>query len=450
MSTITAHLKLPGASRRLGTLVALVLLGASLTAVAVCLAVVMRQAAPGEDDDLDGRAPTAEELRPSVEAAFPLQSYAPDTRASLVTFNSARGVTVQLFHAGPELKSTYGNSEMQGVPVTKPQRIGATTAGRNIPVAIGNWPSGLYFARLTAADGRIGFAPFVLRPSRLGEHRIAVVMPTMTWQAYNLRDDNHDGKGDSWYADWTNHHARLGRPFLNRGVPYNFRRYDLAFLEWLSRTGKAVDVLADSDLAGAPSASALAAAYDLIVFPGHHEYVTTREYDLVVGYRDRGGHLAFLSANNFFWQIVKRGNVMERTEQWRNLGRPEAALIGVQYRDNDLKTGSYIVRDTASAPWLFAGTGLKNGSQLCCGGIEIDKTTSASPPGVKVLAEIPNLFGPGFTAQMTYYETANGAKVFAAGAFTLAGLAGSPVGAQLIANLWAYLSQPNRAPVNRG
>ena len=81
----------------------------------------------------------------------------------------------------------------------------------------------------------------------------------------------------------------------------------MPFLHWLSRTSEAVDVLSDSDLAGAPSASALAAAYDLIVFPGHHEYVTTREYDMVVGYRDRGGHLAFLSANNFFWQIVKHG-----------------------------------------------------------------------------------------------------------------------------------------------
>ena len=332
----------------------------------------------------------------------------------------------------------------------QPRQIGTATAGRSVPVTIGDWPSGLYFARLTASDGRVGFAPFVLRPTTLGEHRVAVVMPTMTWQAYNLRDDNKDGKGDSWYADWTNHYARLGRPFLNRGVPYNFRRYDLAFLQWLSRSGKAVDVLADSDLAGAPSASALAAAYDLIVFPGHHEYVTTREYDLVTGYRDRGGHLAFLSANNFFWQIVKRGNVMERTQQWRNLGRPEAALIGVQYRGNDLKTGEYVVKDTSAAPWLFAGTGLTNGSQLCCGGIEIDKTTSASPHGVKVLAEIPNLFGPGFTAQMTYYETANGAKVFAAGAFTLAASVKSPVGERLVANLWAYLSQPNRAPVTRG
>ncbi len=449
MSTISSSLKRPRASRRPRTLVALALLGATLTALAVCLAVVMRQPTPGEVD-LDGRAPTAEELRPSVEAAFPLQSYAPGTRASLVAFNSAPGVTLQLFHAGPELVSTYGNSEMQGVAVTKVTQIGATTAGRSIPVAIGDWPSGLYFARLTATDGRIGFAPFVLRPSKLGEHRVAVVMPTMTWQAYNLRDDNKDGKGDSWYADWTNHHARLGRPFLNRGVPYNFRRYDLAFIKWLSSTGKAVDVLADSDLAGAQSASALASAYDLIVFPGHHEYVTTREYGLVTGYRDRGGHLAFLSANNFFWQIVKRGNVMERTKQWRDLGRPEAALIGVQYRGNDLKTGSYVVRDTSAAPWLFAGTGLIDGSQLCCGGIEIDKTASASPRGVKVLAEIPNLFGPGFTAQMTYYETASGAKVFAAGAFTLAAAVGSPVGEKLISNLWAYLSQPNRVPVTRG
>ena len=368
MTTDTPHLNLPGASRRFGTMIALALLGASLAAVAVCLGLAMRQSAAAEDDDLDGRAPTAEELRPSVEAAFRLQSYAPGARAALVTFNSARGVTVQLFHAGPELVSTYGNSEMQGVAVTKPTVIGTATAGRVVPVAIGDWPSGLYFARLTAADGRVGFAPFVLRPSHLGEHRVAVVLPTMTWQAYNLRDDNRDGKGDTWYADWTNHYARLGRPFLNRGVPYNFRRYDMPFLKWLSRSSEAVDVLADSDLAGAQSASALAAAYDLIVFPGHHEYVTTREYDMVVGYRDRGGHLAFLSANNFFWQIVKRGNVMERTQQWRDLGRPESALIGVQYRGNNLKTGKYVVRDTAAAPWLFAGTGLTNGSQLCCGG----------------------------------------------------------------------------------
>jgi N,N-dimethylformamidase beta subunit-like, C-terminal len=266
----------------------------------------------------------------------------------------------------------------------------------------------------------------------------------MTWQAYNLRDDDGDGKGDTWYADWKVHTARLGRPFLNRGVPYNFRRYDLPFLHWLAWTGRTVDVLADADLDSIQDARDLASAYDLMVFPGHHEYVTTREYDLIERYRDLGGNLAFLHANDFFWRIVKHGNVMERTSQWRDLGRPEAALIGVEYRGNDRGShhAPWIVRDTAAAPWLFAGTGLEDGSTFGNGGIEIDKTAAGSPRGVHVLAEIPNLFGPGFTAQMTYYETSSGAKVFAAGAFRLAGaILTDPVITKMLGNLWARLSR---------
>ena len=77
------------------------------------------------------------------------------------------------------------------------------------------------------------------------------------------------------------------------------------------------------------------------------------------------------------------------------------------------------MRRTEAEPWLFAGTGLRDRMTFGNGGIEIDKTAPTSPKGVHVLAEIPNLFGPGFTAQMTYYETARGAKVFAAGAFRL-------------------------------
>ena len=59
-----------------------------------------------------------------------------------------------------------------------------------------------------------------------------------------------------------------------------------------------------------------------------------------------------------------------------------------------------------------------------------------------LIAEIPDLFGPGFTAQMTYYETKGGAKVFSAGAFTLAGRALEPGVPQVLANLWARLGRP--------
>jgi hypothetical protein len=152
----------------------------------------------------------------------------------------------------------------------------------------------------------------------------------------------------------------------------------------------------------------------------------------------------FLSANDFFWRVLKRGNVIEKTQQWRDLGRPEAALIGVQYRGNDRGThrAPWIVRDAEAAPWLFAGTGLADGMPLGSAGIEIDKTAAASPANVHVLADIRNLFGPGFTAQMTYYETARGAKVFAAGAFTLAGSALQPVVGRLLENLWLQLAGP--------
>ncbi len=419
-------------------------------AVAAALAAVLLSVSPArvgssfeEDEELEGRAPTAEELRPSVEAAFQHESYAPGSRAPLVIFNAARGIKVQLFHIGPEQIPTRGNSELRGVPVTRPVQVGASTGRRKLAIKVGDWPSGLYFARLNASDGRVGFAPFVVRPRRLGEHRVAVVLPTMTWQAYNLRDDDGDGRGDTWYARWNTHFARLGRPYLNRGVPYNFRRYDLPFLHWLAENGHDVDVLSDTDLDRARG-DQLAGAYDLIVFPGHHEYVTTREYDVVERFRDLGGNLMFLSANNFFWQAVKHGNVIEKTKQWRELGRPEAALLGVEYRGNVRGThrGPWILRSSPAASWVFAGTGLKDGSAFSTGGIEIDKTGSASPRGVQVVAEIRDLFGPGFTAQMTYYETPADAKVFAAGAFTLAGAVARPEVSTVVGNLWAKLSQP--------
>ena len=58
-----------------------------------------------------------------------------------------------------------------------------------------------------------------------------------------------------------------------------------------------------------------------------------------------------------------------------------------------------------------------------------------------MLAEIPNLFGRGLTAQMTYYETPRGAKVFAAGAFYFTRLIHvDAVVSRIVANLWNRLA----------
>jgi hypothetical protein len=172
--------------------------------------------------------------------------------------------------------------------------------------------------------------------------------------------------------------------------------------------------------------------------------VTEHEYDAVAGYRDRGGNLMFLSANNFFWRIDLHGDVMTRIAKWRDLGRPEARLIGVEYVDwNHDAYGSkpYVASGVESLPWAFRGTGLRDGQHFGTGGIEIDARAAASPRGTRVLATIPRIFGPGKTAEMTYYETPNGAKVFAAGAFSLATCIWQAPVQRLVDNLWARLSQ---------
>lgn len=330
-------------------------------------------------------------------------------------------------------------------PIAPPVALawrGHRKAPGRVRIHIGDWPSGLYFVRITSKDRRVGYAPFVVRPPVLGTSRIAVVLPTNTWQAYNFADADGDGWGDSWYVNGSFRRVDIGRPYNDSGIPLRFRDFDSAIIAWLSARGN-VDFLTDLDLEHVASGDLLAHVYDLIVFPGHEEYTTAHEYNVVRRFRNLGGNLMFLSANNFFWKVVFQGQVMRRVGEWRNLGRPEASVVGVQYVANNygIHQGAYIV-NTTGAPWVFAGTGLANGQSFGRYGYEIDIRSPATPPGTILLASIPDLMGPGRTAEMTYYETAAGAKVFAAGALNFGASVGDPVVARILDNLWARLSRP--------
>jgi hypothetical protein len=330
-------------------------------------------------------------------------------------------------------------------PIAPPVALawrGHRKAPGRVRIHIGDWPSGLYFVRITSKDRRVGYAPFVIRPPVLGTSRIAVVLPTNTWQAYNFADANGDGWGDSWYVNGAFRRVDISRPYNDSGIPLRFRDFDSAIAAWLSARGN-VDFLTDLDLEHVASGDLLAHVYDLIVFPGHEEYTTAHEYNVVRRFRNLGGNLMFLSANNFFWKVVFQGQVMRRVGEWRNLGRPEAGLVGVQYVASNygVHQGAYIA-NTAGAPWVFAGTGLANGQSFGSYGYEIDIRSPATPAGTILLASIPDLMGPGRTAEMTYYETAAGAKVFAAGALNFGASVGDPVVARILDNVWTRLSTP--------
>jgi hypothetical protein len=381
-----------------------------------------------------------------VDAAFAQRSCVPGDTVQLVVRTDAKSLSVQLVRSGPETEPTYANDEIKGVAVGAPvaadwSRNGGAPGTVAVPIGA-DWPSGVYAAQLTADDGRLGFAPLIVRPSS-PHARVAVVMPTSTWGAYNFYDADGDGWGDTWYAHWRTNVVDLARPQPSRGVPYRYRSYDLAFQHWLSQAGKTVDTWADEDVEQFASPTALRQAYDLLVFPGHTEYVTERLFDLVEGFRDLGGNLMFLSANNFFRKIVRRDTHQTLVDEWRNLGRPESALLGVQYvaSDRGQRRAPFTVVGADAAPWAFAGTGLANGSTFGLYGIEIDARSPVSPPSTIVLATIADLFGPGRTAEMTYYEHESGAKVFSAGALDFGGqMLLWPQTRRLVENVWARLA----------
>jgi hypothetical protein len=382
-----------------------------------------------------------------IEAAFTRRSYLPTEPMNLRVRADAAAFTLTFLRIGHGPYLGQRSDDLTGLQMGDPVRIdwsGKRSALRAIRVQSGTWPSGLYAAKLESVDGRVGFAPFVLRAPTPGPSRVAVVLPTNTWQAYNLDDADGDGWGDTWYAGG-NPPVVLDRPYRERGVPPRFRRYDYPFLRWLEQTRRDPDFLTDDDLDALPSGDDLRRAYDLVVFPGHTEYVSQHAYDVVERYRDLGGRLILLSANNFFWKVDPAANAIHRVAQWRTLGRPESRLLGVQYRANDDGThqAPFTITDVDGAPWLFADTGLANGSVLGAEvggfGIEIDSTTPESPPGTRVLARIPDLFGPGLTAEMAYYETPAGARVFSAGVMDFPAVLFTAPGVTLLDNLWEHM-----------
>jgi hypothetical protein len=434
--TRVAHKSRSGAAVGLAV-AAVTLLGASVvTERRVEQAVPVVAAGDGDaSTNLDVRSDDAG----AVVAAFSRRSYRPGVTAVLELWNRYPEIRLEVLQLGADPSRTATAETMYATRVLGP--IDVPAGSRSVRVRIGDWESGMYAALLTA-PGKLGFAPFVLGPRRLGESRVAVVQPTHTWQAYNFRDGDGDGLPDSWYYRSSHTAVDVSRPYVDGGVPPHFRQYDLAFLRWLFRTGRKVDMLAQEDIERL-SGDRLARLYRLIVFPGHHEYVTRAEYDAVERYRDLGGNLAFLSANNFFWRVDRHGDRITRVKRWRDLGRPEAALVGVQYFQWNLgkyKSQPYIARGVNRAPWLFAGLPIQNGDRFGWWGIEVDRRTAASPRSTLVLARMPNALGTRWAAEMTYYETGTGARVFAAGAFTLGGAASIWTASRLLENLWQRLA----------
>ena len=105
----------------------------------------------------------------------------------------AKRVKLQLFSFASLPKPTVHDLRTGGIAVAPAVQLAWPTPRERDPLRPDqrrrqSHESGLYFLRVNSADGRVGYAPLILRPRTLGEHKVAVVLSTNTWQAYNFLD----------------------------------------------------------------------------------------------------------------------------------------------------------------------------------------------------------------------------------------------------------------------
>ena len=157
------------------------------------------------------------------------------------------------------------------------------------------------------------------------------------------------------------------------------------------------------------SADALARAYDLIVFAGpprvrHRRASTTSSRASATAVATSCSCPRTTSSGE---STVEDDVDRRRPSRWRDLGRPEAALVGVQYVGESARRrvgrGSSARRRRArgSSPERACVSGRRSRAAAS----RSTRSRPARRAASRSLAEIPNLFGPGMTAQMTYYET---------------------------------------------
>ena len=105
-----------------------------------------------------------------------------------------RDYTVKAVMHASEILRAFPRARRNAAPL---RRHGTHRPGEGHVLPPDPHAAALRLPRARQRDGGVGFAPFVVAPRRIGRERVAVVLPTLTWQAYNFRDDDGNGTPDA-------------------------------------------------------------------------------------------------------------------------------------------------------------------------------------------------------------------------------------------------------------
>ena len=330
-------------------------------------------------------------------------------------------------------------------PFTAARQVGGTGAAAvaggtgwrpttRLPITA-EWLPGLYLVevRSLTRPGIAGWFPLVVREATAPATRSPAVylVPVLTWAAYNPFG------GASLYRavvgqqmTAVQRRARvvaLGRPIVDQGQR-QVADYTVPLVQTLEAAGVDTDYLADTDVDAAPS---LLTGRSEIIVGSHAEYATTRLYDALEAARNAGTNLAFLGANQVYWHVLltrdARGvpqtvhlhrvlaedparttSPADATVRWRDtpLRRPEALLIGAQYRGLGVVSPLLPLDPPAWTGWV-------NGQSLpAAASGEVDAIIPMGPPGVQAVAQGTTRRSHGWVdATATYYTAPSGAGV---------------------------------------
>ena len=381
------------------------------------------------------------------------------------------------WYGGIGARRYFGPVSVAGVlqVVPRPDKFGTVACNWTDPYLLETnetWTTGVYLTRMTeTGNGTQSYAIFVVRDDNRVTADVMFQLPVNTYQAYNYwggkslygwgsggPDDlpwgYNSGRGakkvsfDRPYARSNNPDAAYGngageylsniQPIHHYPIGYS-ASWNYNMVRWLERNGidtsyvTNIDVHIGLDRFVKPK---------LFLTQGHDEYWSWEMRDQVEGWRDQGVHLAFLGSNTAFMQVrfesgaASSGNVSEprilvcyrfirqepvrnhlKTLKFREVGRPEADMIGVTYIGDPFDADLVVAQ---ASHWVFNGTGLSNGDLLPgLLGYEVDgmDKNRKSDKDIIPLFETPLVNRENVTllCHGTIYTASSGANVFASG-----------------------------------
>lgn len=398
-----------------------------------------------------GSSRTADDVHCQIKGFASSGSVAPGESIDFrITVNPPQPFSVDVYrighYAGEGATKITTSPRLSGIVQPEPLAADRTVSCHHwwlswrLPIPA-HWSSGAYVAVLTTFDGYRSHIPFTVRSARPAD--LLLVIPDVTWQAYNLFPE--DGRtGASLYHAWDEEGRLLGerdaaltvsfdRPYAGAGLPLHVgHAYD--FIRWAERYGYDLAYAEARDLhAGRIDPS----QYRGLVFPGHDEYWSLAMRRSAERARDGGTALVFLSANTMYWQVdlhelpsgapdrlltCRKRRGPGRSQLWRDQGKPEQQLLGVQYAGQVPEPHPLVVRNASH--WLWEATGAVEGEELpglVAGEADRYYPRTALPEHSEriLLAHSPyrDLRGARRHQETSLYRAPSGALVFSAGTF---------------------------------